>query len=69
MDKWLDFIRGCVRPVLTVSGFGTVLFLTIRLALEFANEQIALALVGLVTGSVTTMMGFWFRGRVKGEGQ
>ena len=61
----LDIIRGVVRPYITISGWTTVLVLASILAVKFADRDIALALLGILTGSIATITGFWFRGRVE----
>jgi len=67
MDKWLNFIRGIVRPFITISGWTAILILAIWLAVKFADKDIALAIIGIVTGTMATIIGFWFRGRTEGE--
>jgi len=63
----LDFIRGLVRPVITISGWIAILVLAIILALRFADREIALAIIAVLTGSMTTILGFWFRERGIGK--
>ena len=60
----LNIIRGCVRPFVTISGWAALLALGIILALKFADREIAMAIIFLITGSMTTILGFWFRERV-----
>ncbi len=59
----LDIIRGSVRPFITISGWAALLVLGIILALRFADREIAMTIILLITGSMTTMLGFWFRER------
>ena len=65
MNKWLDLIRGLVRPILTVAGFVGLLYLTIKLALEYADREIVFGLIGAVGSAVTMMIGFWFNQRAR----
>ena len=67
MEKWLEFIRGCVRPIVTISGWIAILVLGVMLALRFADRDIALTIIALITGSMTTILGFWFRERGIGK--
>ena len=61
----LDFIRGIIRPIVTLSGWLTILALAIILILKFATEAMALAFLGVLTGSALTYVSFWFRERSK----
>lgn len=63
MKEIIDLIRAMVRPYVTIVGFTGVLVLAILLALKFANETIALALITAITGAVTTALGFYFGSR------
>jgi len=68
----LDIIRGLVRPYIAISGWTAALVLAVLLALRFADREVALAVLTTLTGSITTIIGFWFRGRVeekKGQGE
>lgn len=65
--NWLEFIRGCVRPFVTISGWIAILTLGIILALRFADREIALMIIAILTGSMTTILGFWFRERGIGK--
>jgi len=64
-NEILDIIRGAIRPYITVSGWTTILVLAGILSLKFANRDIALAILAILTGSITTIIGFWFRGRIE----
>lgn len=59
----LDLIRGLVRPFITISGWMAILILVVILGLKFADKEMALVVIGLVTGSMATMIGFYFRDR------
>ena len=59
----LDFLRGVVRPLVTLSGWLTILGLAVFLIIKFATEAMALALLGVLTGSALTYVSFWFEGR------
>ena len=61
----LEFLRGIVRPVVTLSGWLTILFLAVVLILRFATEAMALTFLGMLSGSALTFVGFWFRERGK----
>jgi len=61
--KIIDLIRAIVRPYVTISGWTAILVLAIVLGIKFADKDLALALVGIVTGTMATVIGFWFRDR------
>ena len=61
----LDFIRGLVRPLLVLSGWLAVLAVFVILVLKFATVDMLTVMVGFITGSLATMVGFYFQERTK----
>lgn len=61
----MDKLRSAVRPLVMLSGWGTLLFLVIFLVYKFVDSAIATAIITLFTGSISTLMGFWFAERKK----
>ena len=61
----LDFLRGIVRPFITLSGWLVILALATTLVLRFATEAMALTFLGVLTGSGLTFVSFWFKERSK----
>lgn len=60
IDKWLNLIRGLIRPILSLVVIGILATLTIMLAGRFADKEVAIALIYFFTGAGTTILGFWF---------
>ena len=66
MDKWLDLIRGLVRPVITWTGWFAFLAIAVVLILRFADVSLAQTIATAFTGIIATLIGFWF-GQRKAE--
>jgi len=60
MDKWLDLIRGLVRPVVTWTGWFAFLAIAVLLILRFADANLAQTIATAFTGIIATLIGFWF---------
>ena len=58
--NWLDFIRGVVRPYLTISGWTAMLVIASILAVKFADRELAVNVLSVITGAMATIIGFWF---------
>lgn len=65
MSSILDLARGLVRPFITVTGWIAIVILAVMLALRFADKEMALVIIGILTGSMATVIGFWFNERTK----
>ncbi len=65
IDKFLNFIRGSVRPIVTYTVIGYLCALTYKVASQFASEQMALLIVGAFISLVSAIAGFWFASRNK----
>lgn len=63
LKDWLEVIRGGVRPVLMLSGWIALLVLVIMLVWHFATSDMAVVVVGIFSGAMTTMLGYWFSER------
>lgn len=59
----LDFIRGLVRPAIQYALAGTLIWLTIWLAQQFADAEMAKYVVFGVVGAGLTMLGVYAGGR------
>ena len=66
MDKWLDLIRGLVRPIITWTGWFAFLVIAVILILRFADGNLARTIATAFTGIIATLIGFWF-GQRKAE--
>jgi len=66
VDKWLDLIRGLVRPVITWTGWFAFLAIAVILILRFADDNLAQTIATAFTGIIATLIGFWF-GQRKAE--
>ena len=64
-DLILNFARGIIRPVITLSAWLVILALASILILRFATQDMALAFLGVLTGSGLTFVSFWFKERSK----
>lgn len=70
MDKWLNLIRGLIRPYIILSGWTTGLGLGAYFAVKFANTDIAIAFVLVLTGAITAISSMYIgerAGKPKGE--
>ena len=67
MDKWLDLIRGLVRPVITWTGWFAFLAIAVVLILRFADANLAQTVATAFTGIIATLIGFWFGQRKAGK--
>jgi hypothetical protein len=63
MNKWIELIRGLVRPVITVSGWAVLLGLLVFLVKKFATEDLALAAFSFFTGAISILIAWWFKDR------
>ena len=59
----LDFIRGIIRPIVTLTGWLTILGLAVFLIVKFATEAMALTFIGVLTGAGLSYVSFWFESR------
>ena len=60
MDKWLNFIRALVRPIVTWTGWFVFLVIAVILILRFADANLAQTIATAFTGIIATLIGFWF---------
>lgn len=63
MSKWLELLRALVRPVITLSGWITLLVLLVYLVRKFATAELALAAFSFFTGALSILIAWWFKER------
>ena len=63
MKEKLELLRASVRPVVTYIVVGCIMALGIKLALRFADADMAKTIVVMILGAGTMIIGVWFGGR------
>lgn len=53
--EFIDFLRAFIRPYIIITGWTTGLILGVFFALEFADREIAMAFILILTGAITTI--------------
>ncbi len=56
----LDFARGFVRPYISYVLITAIMVLAVKLALQYADAELARTIIIFVLGAGATTMGFWF---------
>lgn len=51
----LDIVRGAIRPFIIITGWSVGLFLGTYFAITFANREIAMAFILVLTGAITAI--------------
>mgnify|MGYP001580178655 CR=1 FL=1 len=63
--KWLDLVRGLVRPFIAVTGWSAFLFITVWAVLKHVDAGLARELtIGFLT-AVSAIVGVWVGSRGK----
>ena len=65
MDNQLNFVRGLIRPILTLTIIGVLVGLTLHFAAPLVDKEIAKTLLYFFTGAGTMILGYWFGERKK----
>jgi len=68
MEKWLDILRGAVRPVLGLGVIWTIVGLTIYLVAKFASPELARDFAMFILGTGATITGVYFGERAARKG-
>lgn len=63
MDKWLDLIRGCIRPYISVTGWTAFLAIAIWAAIKYLDATLAREVIVGFIGIVGTIVGVWLGSR------
>jgi len=56
----LDFIRGCVRPFISLLFSTAIVIVAIRLLMEFANLNMAQMVLGFLLGEGSAIINFHY---------
>ncbi len=65
-SKWLQLLRGTVRPVITLGVVGTVLWAFVVIIVRNGlSQDLTSSLVATVVGITGTIVGVWFGSRNK----
>lgn len=66
MKEVLDFIRGLVRPVVTIMVIAALLIVLNKLVAKFADIEMAKTVLVAFLSLVAAATGFWFGSRKTG---
>lgn len=59
----IETIRALVRPIVTLTGWLTLLVLIIVMVLRFATIELAQAAFSFFTGALSVLIAWWFKER------
>jgi len=59
----MEILRGIVRPLVTITGWLALVFMVVKLALQFADKDLVLMLVGAFLAALATFTAWWFKER------
>jgi len=63
MEKWLEFIRGIIRPFIAITGWSSFLVVTVYAILKYLDSELAKSLsAGFIT-AVVAIVGVWIGSR------
>lgn len=61
--NWLNIIRGCVRPYISITGWTAFIAVAVWAIVKFANADLARELAVGFIASVSTIVGVWLGAR------
>lgn len=63
MEQWIDLIRSCIRPFISVTGWTAFLIIVVWVAFKFMTAGLANQLIVGFIGIVGTIVGVWLGSR------